>query len=436
MDADNVMRLVRLGEGETVEFKSDGQGVAETTCAMANTEGGTILVGINDDGSVKGVSKKDDERVSSALKGLSPPPRMSIEKVQLNGKAVLIVKVEPMRVLVSIGPIAYIRVGRGNRPLSITELIQRSIQLGQIQFDLHPSQAPPDTLDRSALKRYLEERERNRGVKRKGSLDDNARRLKVIVKGGDGPMMSYAGLLCFSKKPQDYLASAVVRAIELDGKGETVSTKEFDGPVCQMAGDVLRHLTKGFRSLEIRVGAARRHILEYPEWAVREAIVNAVAHRNYSLDADIRIFTHPDRLVIRSPGGFPQGVTPEHPEHRPVNPLLCQYLYDLGMIERYGYGITNMFAEAKRHPFCELSYDVTPTRVDVIFSRSVKKGLDDTDQRIMALLGDGAMSSTEIAGDIGISRAWAVSRLKKLEAIGLVKKEGKGPATVYRIRER
>ena len=435
MDQNDVVRLIRLGEGETVEFKSRSQGVAETACAMANTSGGSILVGVRDDGSVAGVDRADEERVSSALKALSPPPQMSIESVRFDSRRVIAVTVERMDILVALGPVAYIRIGRGNRPLSITEMLQRAVQLGQLQFDLHPSPARADELDNVLLGQFLKERERLRGIATQGSLAENARRLNVLVKDGGNLRLSYAGLLCFSRKPQEHLSSAGVRVVDLDGKGETVAIREFDGPVWSAAKEALNHVLGRLRPMELRVGAARRRILEYPEWPVREAVINAVAHRNYALDADTRIFMHPDRLVIRSPGGFPPGVTPEHPEHRPVNPLLCQYLYDLGLIEKYGFGISNMFAETRAHPFCKLTFSLTPARVDVVFTKTLKKGLDDLDQKVMALLRDGPMGSTEIAGAILLSRVSAVKRLKRLVSLGLVKMSGRGPSTVYRLRE-
>lgn len=435
MDPNEIMRIIRSGEGETIEFKSDNHSVAETVCAMANTHGGSILIGIADDGTIKGVSKKDEERVSTALKSLLPSPKMSMDKVCIEGRSILVISVEPMTHLVSLGPLAYIRVGRGNRPLSITELVQRSVQLGHLQFDSCPSGAPVDEMAGDLLAEYLKARKQNRGIARKGSLLENARRLKVIVKDGPDVQLSYGGLLCFSKRPQDHLASADIRIIYVDDDGATVTIKEFDGPVWLMAQKALTHLVKGFKALEMRVGAARRRILEFPEWSVREAIINAIAHRNYALDADIRIFVHPDKLVIRSPGGFPQGVTPEHPEHRPVNPLICQYLYDFGLVERYGYGITNMQTEVGHHPFCKLTFDIVPSRVDVVFTKVLKKGIDEIDQKIIAILKENPMGSTNISGFVGLSKVSVVNRLKRLESIGLVKRIGKGPTTVYTIAQ-
>jgi ATP-dependent DNA helicase RecG len=79
--------------------------------------------------------------------------------------------------------------------------------------------------------------------------------------------------------------------------------------------------------------------LEYPIKAIRECIINALIHRNYFEPADTRVAIYDDRIEIISPGTFPEGVTPEEPKHVPVNPILCQLMYDVGFIEKYGSGI-------------------------------------------------------------------------------------------------
>jgi ATP-dependent DNA helicase RecG len=79
--------------------------------------------------------------------------------------------------------------------------------------------------------------------------------------------------------------------------------------------------------------------MEYPIAAIREAIINALIHRDYLISSDIRVFIFDDRIEISNPGPFPEGVTPERPLHIARNPILCQLMRDIGFIEKYGSGI-------------------------------------------------------------------------------------------------
>ena len=431
MDISDIIKHIKEGESETLEFKATSRGLAETACAFANTEGGAILVGISDDGSIKGASKKDEERVSNFLQGLTPPPVMSVTKRKVDGKLIIVIQIERMDVLVSLGSISYIRIGRSNRPLSITELIQRSVQLGHIRLDEQPTAIGPGHMVEKYVRSYLTKRENIRNVRAKGTLKENASRLKIIVDDGKGPKMSYAGMLFFTKDPQESLPSSGIRVIDMNTDGSTKKVKEFKGPLWMMADDVYNHLVMRLRTVEVRVGVARRKVLEYPEWPLREAIVNAIAHRNYAIDADIRIFLFPDRLVIRSPGTFPQGISPEDPEHKPINPLICQYLYDMGLIEKYGFGITRMVEETSLHPFCDLEITVTPAKVDVVFNKKSEKGLDDIDQKLIAIIEKGPIASSQLEKMVGLSQQAIVRRLRRLIGLGLIKRNGVGPSTRY-----
>ena len=122
MDLEKLLEIIARGEGERVEFKRNVAGVAETVCAMANTKGGYILVGIDDHGRVTGVEPKEEERLVSHLQGLTPLPEISVEKIPINAKVIWVVRVKKSSRFVSLGSVAYIRVGRSNRPLDVEEL--------------------------------------------------------------------------------------------------------------------------------------------------------------------------------------------------------------------------------------------------------------------------------------------------------------------------
>lgn len=156
--------------------------------------------------------------------------------------------------------------------------------------------------------------------------------------------------------------------------------------------------------------------------------------RNYAIPSDVRVFLFPDKLIIRSPGSFPPGVSAEEPEHIPRNPLLCQYMYDTGFIERYGFGIIKMREETRHHPLVELDLKVTPAKVDVIFSKTKQyPTLDDVDRKIISLVKE-PMSSSEIALEVGMSKPAVVKRLNALVALRILRRMGRGAGTRYRFQ--
>ena len=424
---EKVYLLIGRGEGEKVEFKKNEKSVVETVCAFANTFGGTVLVGVTDEGKIVGISEKEKEKISNYLHALNPLPKMKIHDVRVDGKDVLMIEVKKSDSLVFYGTKAYIRVGRSNHPLSVDEMIERSVELTALNFDMLPSPHGKEVLKKEYVKWYLERREKMRGIPMRGNYDENLKKLKILVKKNGKYRASYGGILFFTENPEIYINSASLRVIDFR-RGEVV--KKFEGPVWKIIDDAYSHILSNLNMIEIRVGARRERILEYPEEALREAIINALAHRNYLIPADVRIFIYNDKLIVRSPGSFPPGVSVENPEHHPRNPLLCSYLYDTGYIERYGFGIQRIMDSCRMHPMCHVEFNVTSSKVDVIFSKS-EGNVDEIDRKIVAMIRNNPMSSSEIARTVGLSKVSVLNRLKKLIAMGVVRRMGSGPTTRY-----
>ncbi len=104
----------------------------------------------------------------------------------------------------------------------------------------------------------------------------------------------------------------------------------------------------------------REDKFEYPLKALREAIVNALIHRNYFETGDVRVFIFDNRIEIINPGSFPEGGSPKNPRHKPVNEILCQLIYDIGLIEKYGSGIQMMKELSRSWGNKEPYYDLHP----------------------------------------------------------------------------
>ena len=426
MSLEKLLGIIARGEGEEVEFNRSVAGVAEAVCAMANTKGGYVLVGIDDRGRVTGVEPEEEEKLVSHLQGLVPPPEISIEKIPVNAKVILVVRVKRSSRFISLGSVAYIRVGRSNRPLDVEELAIKSVEELKVSFDALPSPAPEEVLNRRLFEEFLERRERVRSIPIRGGFEDNLTKLKVVKEG----KLTIAGLLFFTDNPQEYLPHAGARIVRLTPKMETEGLLELTGPLPKLIDKAYDEVVGKVSKVFWRSGAKREVLPLYPEEAVREAIINAFAHRNYRINADVRIIFREDSLLIRNPGSFPAGVDPENPEHLPRNPLICQFLYDMGYIERYGYGIVRMREAVARHPFAEMEISTGAMKTEVIFKSAGPK-LDEIERSIVLILKQESLSSGELAKRVGLSKTAVLNKLKKLEALGLVKYKGQGRGRRY-----
>ena len=191
------------------------------------------------------------------------------------------------------------------------------------------------------------------------------------------------------------------------------------------------------RCMIINGVAAQKEFLEYPYSAIREAIVNAVIHRNYFDPSETQIFMFPNKLEIRNAGSFPPGISLENLQHKPRNPQIAQYFYDLGLSEKYGSGVKKIIREAENHPLSSVRFEIQPYRTNVIFEKNVSGvKLDKTSQQILELLTSGIKNSSEIGKYIGLSRQAAVARLGDLKTLGLINQVGQGPKTAYRLTEK
>jgi len=426
MDLDHLLTLIRDGESENVEFKREpSRTLHREIAAFANTEGGYIIIGVDDDGNIIGTDVKAAlEMVTSALSAIIPPPQIAIRKPSINGRNLLVIEVQKGASLCSVGGVVYIRVGTGIRPLSIQEILMLSAELGIITWDGAPAFALTEA-NSLYIDWFFEAIKQSRG---KAIADeDRDRYLRSTGATKDG-MLTNAGILFFTDAGR-YIPHARIRLIRMAG-GEPVWSREFEGPAWQGIESAYSNLLAEIQRVEVVVGTRRIRIEEYPPRAIREAIINAIAHRNYVVSADVRIFLHPDAIEIRNPGGLMPGVDIADPEHIPRNPSLSNLLYDTGFIERYGYGIRLIRREVEEHPFCSVSFSTAPNRFNVIFRRDMGSLIDETDRMILDEVREPRKSS-EIAGEIGVSRTTAVRRLKILVGLGLVRREGAGAHVRY-----
>lgn len=426
MDLGFILKLIREGESEKIEFKRSATGdINREVCAFANAEGGYILIGVDDEGNIVGCNvKKSLDVLTNSVQSIIPPPKIRTRRFTLGDRDVLVVEVEKSSTLCSVGGVAYIRIGTGIRPLSIQEIVTLSAELGAINWDEMPSLSV-DHINMDYVRWFFDTMEKARG---KRVPEDMWMKYLRSVKAIKGDRLTNAGVLFFTDA-SEFLSQCRCRVIFVDGEPE--KSKEYEGPVWKIIEEVLTDITRELRRPEVVVATRRVRIEEYPVRALREAIINAFAHRNYAIPSDVRIFVHPGRIVVRNPGGLMPGVDLNDPEHVPRNPALCQLLYDTGFIEKYGYGIVMIREECEKHPLVRVEFKATANKFEVVFRKEVGDILDEMDRSILRILST-PKKSGEIAGELGVSKPTVITRLKKLESLGLVRREGRGPQVRYK----
>jgi ATP-dependent DNA helicase RecG len=291
-----------------------------------------------------------------------------------------------------------------------------------LELDKLPTDVPAREISRRHLK-WFAERRRARGLE-PADPTKLLKALGVVLAKNKRQVLSLGGMLFFHSRPQAHLPHATVRVI----RGE--SWKRFEGTAWQVVDRVLDYLVAGFGTVSLTVGARREDFLEYPVRALREALVNAVVHRNYSIFSEVFVHIGGEELVISNPGGFPPGTSIENPRPVPRNPLLYELMFQAGYVERQGRGIHLILEECAKHPFVNVEFKTGPDFTEVMF-RKTPAELGNLEAKLLALLKMKTLSSSELAREVGVSKVTVLRRLKRLKRLGFVKAKGKGAQRKY-----
>lgn len=319
--------------------------LATILVGMANTDGGLVILGVAPRArEILGVShpaEAQDHIFQAAL--LADPPLVLPlpELVPAGENSVLLMRVpEGLPHVYSLDGRFWGREGTQTNPLSARRLRQLLVERGVVQFE---SRVPPDAaladLDTNQIDTYLQASQRTGEdphlfLLRRGCL--------MRVEGELCP--TYAGLLLFGHAPQQWLPNATLLAARFAGTAFTDQfiKQEISGSLIQQLRTAETFLRDHLRSTVRLTGLAHQEVLEYPFEAVRELLVNAVAHRDYNLQGDnIHLNIFADRLEVQSPGGLPGPVNLSNllQARFSRNAVITQVLSDLGYVERLGYGL-------------------------------------------------------------------------------------------------
>jgi ATP-dependent DNA helicase RecG len=379
MTRTDLLEIIRNGENSGVEFKRDviqNQDLAKELVAFANFEGGVVLLGVEDDGSISGLTRdRPEEFVMTTCRDKVRPgliPFYEVVKDVEPGRDVAVVRVargfDVHTVWHNNRNAYFIRVGTQSREPTPEELGRLFQQRGSFRAELRPvSGATLADLDLRRLKNYFAH-VRQQDVPADGDEAAWATLLfntEIMVDDG----ITVSGVLLFARTPNRFLQQAGIDAAAFPGTTKEYAAREratLRGPMTPLLNDRGEIVESGLveQALafvqrntplvgELEEGGARRvEVPAYPVEAVREAIVNALVHRDYLLSGtDIELSIFEDRLEIVSPGRLPNGITPDRMLtgcRAARNQLVKDVMRDYRYLEHSGMGVPRKIVKYMR----------------------------------------------------------------------------------------
>lgn len=344
----NFKQIIKQGDSNTVSLlpsEASSHLIAETMVALANSSGGQLILGINNQ-KILGVGDAEQirDQILEAVLTLTPTFVVSLPKIIKVDEKTLVIAEVPSGL-----PHVYAYEGRylerknnDNVPIPPNELRQLMIMRGEFSYESEVAQnSNLDDIDWIQVEAYIK---RLNGISNYTAQEILHQR-GCLIRKEDKLIPTHAGILLFGKMPQQFIRSSEITAVRFAGDtmGDTFNRQDIIGTLPQQIQRaetfLIDHLRK---SVTLKETMQRKEDYEYPMEAVRELVVNAVAHRDYSIQGDnIRLFMYNNHMEVHSPGSLPGPMTLDNlkEERFSRNPIIVQFLSDMGYIERLGYGV-------------------------------------------------------------------------------------------------
>lgn len=394
-----------LPERETmeIEFKSDVKKLSDSdlvdaVVAFANTNGGSLYLGIEDNGSVTGLNEqhKDITQLAAYIANRTVPPVSVKAEILDSEQPVLLIQVPKSRSIVaaSNGKIQRRRLKADGTPENVPmypyEISTRLSELSLLDFSAQPVPGARytdiDPLERERLRKIILA---YNGEKNLLELSDEEldKALQFVVTTADQLVPTYTGLLLLGKaeKIREYMPTAESAFIMM--RGTDITTNEsFFLPLLAAIEKITDFISARNTSEEMEMGMFRISIPEFDPRAVREAVVNAFVHRDYTQLGRVLVKLDADGLSVSNPGGFIEGVTYQNiltVEPHGRNPVLADALKRIGLAERSGRGVDRIFEGSLLYGRDLPDYSESTSRTVKLF---IPRGVPD--KRLVALISE------------------------------------------------
>lgn len=438
-----------MQENQQTEFKRQWHDDnLKEICAFANAQGGTLYVGVEDDGSIVGLDDIDElyEKIPTRLRDiLGIVAELNI--LEKEGKRYLEIRIAKSETPINLRGKYYLRSGSSKIELSGSSLNDFLLSKSGVKSwdEVIDDRASFDDLDSETILAYKRDAENSGRIKNVMSLSDRdlLQRLKLI----EGDKITRAAIILFAKDPKKFILNVGFKIGKMSHQSaRPITINDFESNLITMISDVpdvlyTKYLTKVF-SFE---GMKRKETGEYPEGAMREMILNALVHRDYSKTPDIQMRVYEDRVTLWNIGGIPYNVTLDdlksNPNSYPRNKLIAEACYRAGYIERFGSGLTSIYEECKEAGLPEPVISENDNSIAITLYRDKyqedilkKAGLSEREVRaIMYTKEQGRITNRGYQEINDVSKTTAMRDLQTLTDNGFLVLNGKGSATFYEL---
>ncbi len=353
MKLETLFSQILLGEDSTRQFKVDvknADSLASEMAAFANTNGGTIFIGVADDGSTPGLSGRDVARINQLISNAAShlvrsPLAVQTENVGLENDRIIIVLTVPKGIdkpYFDKNGVIWLKAGADKRRVNSKEELRRLFQFThQFHADELPTRAGIDKLDKLRFRDFLRDVYKQEYP---DSTSELTRLLQNMNLATDEGRLNLAGVLLFAEQPEWIVPQFVVKAIRYPGNKihatDYLDTEDFAGPLPKLFEGALAFVMRNLHKVQAGRGVNAPGVPEIPEAVFEELLVNALMHRDYLVSAPIRLFVFDDRIEIISPGHLPDNLTVEKiraGNSNIRNPILVSYVAK-GLLPYHGLG--------------------------------------------------------------------------------------------------
>ncbi|PIU67350.1 MAG: hypothetical protein COS84_04755 [Armatimonadetes bacterium CG07_land_8_20_14_0_80_40_9] len=461
-----LQEVLNQKEGSMWEFKSariEAKDLAKTLIAFANTDGGTIAIGIEKDKTISGIRAQQENinlLLQASINFIEPPIKLKTEYIGCLNKdneddRLLLLEVNPSdRVHCNTRKETFIRVGDQTRKIGLEQILELAYDRGQANYEYQSAKGSSlSDIDYRLFNKYKEKL----GLESKAEEVLLARELAIGRR--DKLSLTLGGVLLFAKKPTRWLPKASIRFLKYEG------TEEKYGDEMNLIKDVLiadlplpKLLDETFRIVNSQLkefskpgkDGKFKTIPEYPEFAWQEAIVNAVAHRSYSITgSNIFVKMLSNRLEVISPGGLPGNIKKENilSSQFSRNPRIARVLAELDYIKEMGEGLNRMFREMKEAGLSEPDI-ITEANQVILILKNIKckkeiyhkeeieeYSLNKRQREVLEYIKtEGNITNREYRRLFNVHRDTAHSDLSTLCKIGVLDRIGEGRAVRYILK--
>lgn len=359
-----IIEIIQRGENKYVEFKSWVKAnkkelmniLTNEAVGFANTDGGIILVGVEDDGEITGCNDFDEQNIIESIYDKTMPKLFpDIDVIRFAGKVILkiTVKKSPEIVATSKG-VVYKRLGKNTKPFYPSEYTSNNIKGFKGDYSakiIEPTNKDDiDFAEVERLKLKIQSRDKDSTLYQSDNITF-LKDLRLIDVVGDDIQLTVAGLLFVGTKEAiaKYMPQAEIIILTYsDGHTEYNKRLELKMPLVQSVDRIQQFFEDRNGIKNIQMGLFKLEVQDYPINVFQEALLNAISHRDYESNSSIFVKFYPNEIIIENPGSFPSGVDSTniitHPSS-PRNKLVAETFQKLKYVQRSGQGVDIIFKD-------------------------------------------------------------------------------------------